>query len=217
MSIISLVEGINSIYDYSVCWQMSPAERACLKYLISNISKNHTAIEIGSYCGGSLRSLSQNFNKVYSCDINHNNIDNIEQYNNVEFIEGDSKVTVSELIDKINDSDEIVNLIIIDADHEYNGVFADIQNVLKIKPKQNLAILMHDSWYTPTRMAICDTKWSDNPHVHFIDTDFCAGDLVTQNLVMGGLALILLSPEIRTKDLVITQSQDAMYLKLNNL
>jgi cephalosporin hydroxylase len=211
------IKDVEKIYDGSVLWQMSPAERTILQQVLSKIDKKNSAIEIGSFCGGSLRSLSQHFKKVYSCDVTHSCIVNIEQFTNVEFILGNSALTVPILVENINNGSEEIGLVIIDADHEYNGVYTDIQSISKLKPKKDMIILIHDSWYTPSRKAICDFDWNICPHVHFIDTDFCAGDLISQNMTMGGLALIVISPELRQGDIKITKSQDFMYRTLNNV
>jgi predicted O-methyltransferase YrrM len=53
---------------------MSLPERATFLYLLEQLPKRNIAIEIGTYCGGSLKWLSKYFNKVYSCDINHSHI-----------------------------------------------------------------------------------------------------------------------------------------------
>lgn len=138
----------------------------------------------------------------------------------MEWIEGNSSETLPDLIDKINSSKEIVNLVLIDADHEYEGVYIDLQNILKYKPKQDMAILIHDSFYMPSRLAITNFDWNSNPYVHYINTDFVSGDLMflqNKNMYMGGFALILLSPEERVGDLIINQSMDYMFTTVSKL
>ena len=122
------------------------------------------------------------------------------------------------MVDKINNSKEIVNFVLVDADHEFNGVYDDLTNLLNLKPKDDLVILIHDSWYTPSRLAICAIPWNDNPYVHFIDTDYVSGDIMQINgkkQYMSGFCLVLLSPEKRQGNVRINQSQDYMYCKVN--
>jgi hypothetical protein len=209
---------LEEIFEDRVFWQMSYSERVAANYLFDKLNKKNTAIEIGSYFGGLTSILSKKFNKIYSLDIDHSNIFGKEFYNNVTWIEGDSKRTLPSLIDKINKSDEIINFILVDADHEYDGVYSDLSNILKIKPKDDLVILIHDSWYTPSRQAICNIPWNDNQYIHFIDTDYVCGDvgfIAGKNQYIGGFCLIIMSPEKREKKLEIKQSHDYMYCTVN--
>ncbi len=78
------------------------------------------------------------------------------------------------IINFINNNGEDVNFVLIDADHEYEGVYNDIKNILMYKPKNDMVVIIHDSWYPPSRSAICDVDWNSNPYVQFIDTDYCS-------------------------------------------
>lgn len=208
---------IKELYDNdTVLWQMSAAERMSLFYTIANLSKRNSAIEIGSYKGGCTRVLSKYFKKVYSCDIDHSNITNKDEYTNVEWLEGRSDETIPVLIERINKSREDINLILIDGDHEYDSVYKDIRNILTYIPKSDCVILMHDSWYEPTRNAISQTLWKDNAYVQSVEKDFVTGDLVG-NRYMGGLGIAILSKESRVGDLIIGQAHDYMYREINKL
>lgn len=211
---------LQDIFDESIYWQMNISEKSSILYLLEKMKNKNTAIEIGSYRGGFLRILDKYFKKVYSCDIDHSLLTNKNIYKKVDFVDGDSKATLPILIDKINNSDEIVNFVLIDADHEYDGVKKDIKNILKIKPKDDLIILIHDSWYDPSRAAIIDSDWNSNPYVHYIDTDFVAGDICYsgmygKDILISGLALIIMSPEKRDEKLNINQSQDKLYCTIS--
>jgi hypothetical protein len=196
---------------------MQTNERLAFLNILGSIENKNTCIEIGSYAGGSLRSLSKTFNKVYSCDLTHTYLDK-EKYDNVEWITGDSKITLPKLIEEINNRQEKIDFVLIDGSHEYDYVFSDINNILKYKPQSELIILIHDSFYIPSRKAICATKWNECPHIHFIDTDLCTGDLmfvVGKTQFMGGFCLVVMSPQKRVGDIIINQSQDYMYKTVN--
>lgn len=205
---------ISEILNNDILWQMSIAERASILYLLNKIDKRSVAIEIGSYKGGFLRILSKYFDKVYSCDIDHSNVVNKEQYKNVVWVEGDSKETLPKLIKKLNKSGEEVNFILIDGDHSYDAVLNDIHNVLTYQSKGDSLLLIHDSWYEDVREAVNRAEWNTNPYVSLVEKDFVVGDLIGSekgNYFVGGLALATMSTEKRQGDIDIKQSQDYMY------
>jgi len=202
---------LTDIFDNSILWQMSIAERLALYCLFNKMSRRKVAIEIGSYFGGSLRMITANFKKVYSLDTDHSKIDTTSrQFKNVEFITGDSKFTLPELVLKINTSWDSVDFVLVDADHEFEAVRRDLANVLKIKPKRDMTIILHDSWHTPTREAIHHTDWNACPYVEYIEKDFVPGDL-TNGKLWGGFALVCLSPKMQTIRPLIRQTHDLAY------
>ena len=54
--------------DLQIEWQMSRAEKYCFIHLLQHL-KPETAIEIGTYIGGSLQVISKFSKQVYSIDI----------------------------------------------------------------------------------------------------------------------------------------------------
>ncbi len=211
---------LDAIFNTNINWQMSLAERASILHLMQNMSKRSVAIEIGSYQGGLLQHLTSYFNKVYSLDVDHSNIKNKEQYKNVTWVKGDSKITIPQLISDINNNDEDVNFILIDANHDYAPVLEDIHNVLQYKPKSETWLLIHDSWYSQTRNAISKTNWNDNKYVHLVEKDFVVGDVMNHSqegiIFVGGLALVYINVNKRIEDIQIKQSHDYMYKIFRN-
>jgi len=213
---------LSEILQNKTLWQMSYAERMSIFYLINKMEKRKVAIEIGTFHGGFLQHLSKYFDKVYSCDIDHSNVKNKELYENVVWIEGDSKVTIPKLIQDLSDKDEDVNFILVDGDHSYDGVLRDINNVLKYNPKSETIILVHDSWYRPSRNAINHAKWNENPYLQLVEKDFVVGDMMlgsNGNIFVGGLALAVMTNEKR-RDKVkveIKQTYDYMYRVIDEI
>jgi len=201
---------IDELFNQNILWQMSSSERASILYLLSKTRKDSIAIEIGSYKGGFLQHLSKHFNLVYSLDINHDNIIDKDQYDNVVWITGDSAKTLPKLLKKLKDKD--IGFILIDGDHSSEAVLRDINNTLEYVPIKDTLILMHDSWYVGTREAINKVNWNNSPYVQYVEKDFVPGDLVGYHFV-GGLALSYLSTDKRHYDIEIRQSQDYMYSK----
>jgi hypothetical protein len=75
-------------------------------------------------------------------------------------------------------------------------------------------ILIHDSWYSGCRDAINNADWDSNLYVDCVEKDFVAGDVcgsTNGNFLVGGLALITMSPKKRHGYVRVEQSQDHMY------
>lgn len=204
-----------------ILWQMTPAEKMAIYYVLNKMEKRDIAIEIGSYKGGFLRVLSKYFKKVYSCDITFDGIENREQYKNVRWVQGDSKDTLPKLISDLNKlKTGDVNFILVDGDHEHDTVLRDINNILKYVPRTETIVLMHDSWYEPTREAINQADWYDNKHVHLVEKDLVHGDTIwnsTGYLTVSGLAIAILYPNERDFELQIGQTYDFMYTLMRRL
>ena len=106
--------------DYPIPWSMSLAEKTALILLLQDI-KPRVSIEIGTFKGGSLQALSKFSEKVYALDINPNRRDpRCAHFENVEFIIGESKEMLPKLVKSINDSDEIIEFVLIDGDQSYH-------------------------------------------------------------------------------------------------
>jgi hypothetical protein len=178
---------------------MSRHERVSILALINSLPQRKIAVEIGSYTGGFLRQLVKHFDKVISVDLTHQHLDK-KDYSNVTFHTGDSTKVLPALIPTLTD----VSFFLIDGNHEYEYVKKDLANVLTYSPTTTTYVLIHDSWYIPSRRAILDTPMTK--HVHFIDLDFCYGEWVGIKW-MGGLALLQLLPQERTEPLQIRSSR----------
>lgn len=218
MSANNLLNDIDEVFDQTILWQMSYAERMAMFYLFDKMKKLDTAIEIGSCQGGFLKELSKRFKKVYSCDITHVEIKNKDSYNNVVWIEGNSQQTVPDLIQTLNNNDEDLNFVLIDGNHAYHAVKIDIENIIKYNPKSETIIMIHDSWYHQSRDAISMARWNDNKYIHYVEKDFVGGDLFnspSEGLIgVGGLAMAYMNTQIREGVIEIKQTQDFMYRTL---
>lgn len=209
---------ISSIYNDSILWQMSRAERhsfiSVLDHLTEDSRDKIAAVEIGTYTGGTLQHLVNYFDKVVSVDIGRSYLHpSLMKRPNVDYITGDStKVDIPKIIAKTREEFDI-KFFLIDANHEYEYVKADLNNVLTYIPKSETIILLHDSWYPPSRQAIIDSNLKASPYVHFVDTDFCTGELIKDE-IYGGLCLVRMLPEVRQGDLEVRQSQDYFFRRL---
>jgi len=199
-------------------WQMT----RCEKYAFASIlqaANPEVAIEIGTYKGGSLQLISKHAKKVYSIDMSFECKGLLrDHFHNVEFITGDSKQILPELLKKIHDSNENLGMVLVDGDHSTHGVKADIEAVLQYIPTQPLYIVFHDSFHPRSRKGILAVEWERCKHVHYVEVDFIPGvyhyeafDTARPRSMYGGLALAVMLPEQRSHELVVHQSQQGLF------
>lgn len=200
--------------QFSIPWSMSRAEQYCMIQLLSN-NKPNIAIEIGTYKGGSLQVLSHYATKVYAIDISSDSRDSrCDNLNNVDYLIGDSKVVLPELLKKIEDNGEDLEFILIDGDHSEKGVFQDILNIMSYTPKKALQIILHDSFNPNCRKGMKRYDYNTNKKIHYIELDFIPGMYNHDGLsrqMWGGFATIIMLPEDRNKTLQIFENQKKSY------
>ena len=204
--------------DLPLYWQMT----RCEKYGFSSLleaAKPKVAIEVGTYKGGSLQVIAGHAAKVYSIDTSPNPKHQLEhRFENVEFLTGDSKKLLPELLKAISDRGEQLGFVLIDGDHSEEGVRRDIDAVLQYSPVNPVYIVFHDSFHPPCRRGILSAKWSDCEYVHYVEIDFVPGvyhheqfDTAPARSMFGGLAMGLMLPEKRTQPLTVYQSQKGLF------
>ncbi|WP_431158561.1 class I SAM-dependent methyltransferase [Winogradskyella poriferorum] len=200
--------------DYPIPWSMTTAEKCTLIQLLGKI-KPKVAIEIGTFNGGSLQAISRFSDKVYAIDISPEQRDErCEKFKNVEYLIGNSKDILPQLVDEINKSDEKVEFILIDGDHSTKGVASDIENILQILPKSTITIIMHDSFNPTCRKGMSLPNYTKNPFVHEVELDFVTGAFNHDGLyreMWGGFGLIQMQPNKRTDTLSISRYQNKLY------
>ena len=192
-------------------WQMTSAERATLFFLLSQINPQ-CSIEIGSAKGGSLAVLSQFSQIVYSLDINPTcKIRLGPRFSNVQFIAGDSRVTLVPLLHRLQPENSTLEFVLIDGNHTAEGIKRDIENVLQFKPSQPVYILMHDSFNPEVRAGIESANWQGCPYVHWVELDLVPGILLDRmpfrRQMWGGFAFALLHPVVRQGELKLGANQ----------
>ena len=180
---------------------MQGGERATLLYLLTAI-RPQVSVEIGTFRCGSLRPISHLSKRVYTFDIDPNQHRPKNDFPNVEFVTGDTAVTLQPVIEMLSSGDDPLGFILIDGGHETEGVRIDIETCLRYQPRKSACIIvMHDSSNPAVRRGIIAADWNGCPYVHGLDLDFVPGALYgradIRNQIWGGLALAVLLPERR--------------------
>jgi hypothetical protein len=219
MSIASNPNGPTFCFDHlPLHWQMTRCEKYAFAKLLE-IAKPDVAIEIGTYKGGSLQLVSKFAKKVYSLDISPECKEVLgPKFPNVEFLTGDSKQLIANVLRQIESSGQSLGFVLIDGDHSTEGVCGDINAVLKHRPTRDVYVVFHDSFNPPARQGILKANWQQSPHVHFVEVDYVPGvfhhkafDTAEAGSMFGGLAVALLKPEKRVGPLTVHQSQEGLF------
>ena len=163
----------------NILWQMSLAEKIILEKVIMALPSKKNVIEIGSYHGGCTNFLSKHFNTVHSVDISYKHFK--PMHKNIVKHEGISYLLVPELLKKKPE------LIIVDGDHEYEGVKKDLE-AIATHIKFDTVILVHDAAYAPSKKAVQEFAELKLPGFT-TDIDFQPG-VPMGNIMVGGFSLI---------------------------
>ena len=202
---------INEIFTHDH-WQMTDAERSTLVAMLSEL-RPECAIELGTYRGGSLGVISRYCAKVYALDIDPSfRNENADRFPNVEFVIGDSRKTITSVLNRIQKSGEKLEFVLIDGNHEEPFVREDINQFLAYRPMTPCYVIMHDSFNPGCRRGIASANWAQNKHVHLVEMDFVSGRIFPRDDkesfrdMWCGFALAILLPEERKGDLIIRQN-----------
>jgi hypothetical protein len=199
-------------------WQMTRCEKFVLASLLEQ-SNAKVAVEVGTFKGGSLQIISAKTETVYSLDINPKTQESLrEKFANVEFLSGDSKVLLPQLLEKLQSELAPLGFVLIDGDHSAEGVRSDINAVLSFIPNQPVYIVLHDSFNPECRKGMLAADWGKCPYVHFMEIDFVSGMFFSKGLecvqpgsMWGGLAVAIMLPQKRDFDLKVSESQKALF------
>jgi predicted RNA methylase len=192
-------------------WQMMSWENIALIGLLSKL-KPKVSLEVGIYYGGSLSITAQYIEKVYAIDIDPDVIGRFKIPANVEVMIADSQVAIPQVLDRVRQDGQDLELVFIDADHSAEGVKRDIEAVLKYMPRKPMVILAHDAGNPNCRRGILAADWNANPHTRWVELDFVPAQIIEHSVsatgaeIWGGFALAYLDPEPRTGDVVISQA-----------
>jgi hypothetical protein len=191
-------------------WLMQDSEKAAVLQVL-RASRPAAALEIGTCGGGCLRHIREFARKTYSIDIDPTVRGKLAAgMPDVTFLTGDSARLIPDVLAECRRASTPLNFALVDGDHRYEGVKADLNAILAYEPKEPLWILMHDSGNPECRRGIADADWAANRHVHVVELDFIPGTLSAQeeflDQMWGGLALALLLPEARDHNLEIGAS-----------
>lgn len=208
----------NSFFpEFPLNWEMSVAEQFTLVGLLER-TRPEVAIEIGTHFGGSLQVLDKFCGRVHSIDVDPEvRAQLASRFERVCFHTGSSRELIPRVLSEIEQGGGKLGFILVDGDHTAAGVQADIEVLLRHRPKGPLNIVLHDSFNPDCRAGMRRAAWGGSPYVHAVDLDFVTGTFhatatggAFARSMWGGFALAVLHPEPRIGPLQVRESQASM-------
>jgi len=179
-------------FDDAVC-QMSFGERAALTGVLSAL-RPRTAVEVGTYEGGSLRVLAEFAGRVHTIDL-FDLVPDRGAYPNVSFRTGDSASALPALLSELASAGTAVEFALIDGDHSSDGVHRDLVTVLDSPACASTVIVLHDTMNPEVRAGIERAGLSARESVVYYELDFLPGYEFSgghfDGQVWGGLGLVV--------------------------
>jgi hypothetical protein len=183
--------------------QMSFGERAAVEGVLGQVRPS-LAVEIGSAEGGSLRRIASHSGEVHSIDRSHEPLAAGPPLPaNVTLHTGSSHDLLPPLLESFAAAGRNVDFALVDGDHSYEGVAADLRILLASPVTARTAFLVHDSMNAEVRAGIESVGLDGYPGVVYYELDFVPGYVYAQgaarNMAWGGLCLVL-TDERRSSD-----------------
>ena len=203
--------------EFPLEWEMSAAERFTMIGLLARL-RPQVAIEIGTHHGGSLQVLHAFCGRVHAIDIDPEvSVRLAPRFPKVRFHIGLSRERIPEALAEIEAAEGKLGFVLVDGDHRAPEVRADIEALLRHRPRTTVYVLLHDSFNPDCRRGMRAAAWSESPHVRSVELDFVpgifnavAGAHVFARSMWGGFALAILTPEYRAGPLVVRAAQEPM-------
>ena len=194
---------------------MGYEETACFEAILSHL-RPKCALEIGTAQGARLSRFVKFSEKVISVDCDENVRASLEpHFPEVRFVIGNSNEVLPQIVAELSESDDGLDFVFLDANHDEDYVRKDLNCLLKVRPKSRLVLLMHDTFNPSCRKGILEANWDDNPHCHFVDLDFSPGilhpDAGVYREMWGGLGFALFLPQTRTHELTIKTTHQLLF------
>lgn len=166
--------------------EMSFGEQAALLGILERL-KPRTAVEIGTYTGGSLRILASKCDHVHTLDLVCHCARDLE---NVTYHLGDSSSKLPALLRQLEDTHSSVDFFLVDGDHSRRGVHRDALSILRSPVAANSVVVFHDTANEAVRSGIRDAI--EGLELSYIDLSFVVPSRTSSLLgeAWGGLGVI---------------------------
>ncbi len=174
-------------------WQMSFGERAALEGVLAQVRPG-LAVEIGTAEGGSLERIAAYSDEVHSIDLTHEPVKRTLPAH-VVFHTGPSADLLAPLLTLFEAEGRQVDFALVDGDHSFEGVRADLASLLVSPVTARCAILVHDTMNAEIRAGIESLHLDDYAKIVYYELDFVPGYMyragACRGAVWGGLGLLL--------------------------
>ncbi|QXC59313.1 class I SAM-dependent methyltransferase [Aquihabitans sp. G128] len=165
--------------------EMSSTEKALVSMLGAALAPS-VAIEAGTFYGAATARLARFSDRVVTIDWTAENARHVEHLANVAFVHGRAE---EQLVPVLAANPE-ATLVLLDADHEAEGVAAEVRAVLDAPTPGVRVVAVHDAAAAPCWAGLTSVDWDRAPVVR--STLGTIGHCPVSN-GWGGMALALLS------------------------
>ena len=176
-------------------WQMQSGERAMLSHVLRE-SQCVVYAEIGIWFGGSLIEASSIAKYAIGIDIDNQVSERFSVPENCEIRIGASQDLIPELLNP-EDEEKRPSVLLIDGDHAYEGVFADLKSVAE-HVSSDLIVILHDTGHKEVRNA-CKAAFKEFENIYAMDLDLVPARVIMEGggkgEVWGGLGIFGISPK----------------------
>jgi hypothetical protein len=178
--------------------QMSFGERAAVEGILAEV-RPQLAIELGTADGGSLRRIAAHSAEVHSIDVSHEPLrSRPDPPAHVTLHTGPSERLLAPLLESFAAAGRAVDFVLVDGDHRFEGVAADLRTLLRSGATGRAVILVHDSMNAEVRAGIESVGLDGYEQVVYYELDFVPGYVfregAARSSAWGGLALVLTGP-----------------------
>lgn len=166
--------------------EMSPGEQASLAGVLAMV-KPATAVEIGTYTGGSLARIAAMSGHVHTFDL----VSHVDSHlSNVHYHLGDSAVTVPQVLAELHNAGTPVDFVLVDGDHSRAGAYRDAVTVFDSPATADAVILFHDIANEAVRGAVQDAI--KGRQFQFVDLSFAVSAMAPPLIgeCWGGIGLV---------------------------
>lgn len=174
-------------------WQMSFGERAALEGVLVEL-RPRLSLEIGTAEGGSLERIAAYSDEAHSIDLSHEEITRALPAN-VVLHTGPSSQLLGPLLDSFVAESRELDFALVDGDHSYEGVQADIATLLESQTTGRSVILVHDTMNAEIRAGLESLELERYPKIVYYELDFVPGYIyregVGRGAAWGGIGLLL--------------------------
>jgi len=174
-------------------WQMSFGERAAVEGILTQL-RPQLALEIGTAEGGCLERIAAHSAEVHSIDLTHEPVTRPLPAH-VVLHTGSSRELLAPLLASFAQAGRGVDFALVDGDHSYDGVRADVTALLDSPVTARSVLLVHDTMNAEIRAGIESLQLEEHAKVVYYELDLVPGyvyrDGACHGAAWGGIGLLL--------------------------
>lgn len=196
-------------------WQMSFGERAALEGILAQV-RPRVALEVGTAEGASLARIAAYSAEVHSIDLTHEPVTR-ELPPHVLCHTGASADLLPPLLASFAEAGKPLDFALLDGDHSYEGIRADLTALLDSPVTARSVMLVHDTMNAEVRAGLESLALEDYEKLVYHEPEFLPGymfrDGACRGAIWGGLGLLITDTD-RSQAYPLGSSRQSRYFEL---